>query len=450
MGKNKKKLNNQSKTPKDSGNETTESQATESIDTKEVSETVSVEDKKEEGEFTEESKETLNGGVSENSSASTDTAELLEKLKQTELERDEIQQSYDNLVSKISSMKTIFTKLKQSESELEEKSELVDQLTAENESLKQKLKESSSNKVDIETINKLKEQNIDLNNECEKLSDSLTKSRREYTSTIQELQDEKYELENQNSKISKKLHELKLEINELNLAQDEMNMEQKSYISTIDELKEKLVAKDNEISESYKTIEELKTLVSTNQTNTEKEVSSLNDKITQLEETIMTHESKNKSLVEELNTSRDELTKLNEEIKKIDELKTEVHNKQLQIGKLRHEAIILNEHLTKALTMLKQGGENGSNKTIDKELISNIIISFLQFPRGDTKKFEALNLISALLEWDELQKISAGLTHLPNLKNQQTKLDKDGNEVPVRQSFVSLWTEFLEKESTGK
>ena len=64
-------------------------------------------------------------------------------------------------------MKTIFTKLKQSESELEEKSELVDQLTAENESLKQKLKESSSNKVDIETINKLKEQNIDLNNECE-------------------------------------------------------------------------------------------------------------------------------------------------------------------------------------------------------------------------------------------------------------------------------------------
>ena len=58
--------------------------------------------------------------------------------------------------------------------------------------------------------------------------------------------------------------------------------------------------------------------------------------------------------------------------------------------------------------MLKQGGENGSNKTIDKELISNIIISFLQFPRGDTKKFEALNLISALLEWDELQKISAG------------------------------------------
>ena len=49
MGKNKKKLNNQSKTPKDSGNETTESQATESIDTKEVSETVSVEDKKEEG-----------------------------------------------------------------------------------------------------------------------------------------------------------------------------------------------------------------------------------------------------------------------------------------------------------------------------------------------------------------------------------------------------------------
>lgn len=35
-------------------------------------------------------------------------------------------------------------------------------------------------------------------------------------------------------------------------------------------------------------------------------------------------------------------------------------------------------------------------------------------------------------------------------KINKPKLDKDGNEVPVRQSFVSLWTEFLEKESSGK
>ncbi|RCK67088.1 GRIP domain-containing protein RUD3 [Candida viswanathii] len=447
MGKNKKKLNSLPQAPKDNGNETN-NPPNDSIDNEEFADKVAIEDKQDDKEEPSAEKgANSNGALAE---TSADTAELLEKLKQAEHERDEIQQSYDNLVSKISSMKTIFTKLKQSESELEEKTELVEKLTTENETLKQQLKESASNKVDVETIDKLKEANTDLNNECEKLSDALTKSRREYTSTIQELQDEKYELENQNSKISKKLHELKQEINELNLAQDEMNMEQKSYISTIDELKEKLASKDSEVSECNKTIEDFKTLVSVNQTNAEKEISSLNDKISRLEESISSHEANNKSLQEELTTSREELGQLNEEIKKIDELKTEVHNKQLQIGKLRHEAIILNEHLTKALTMLKQGGENGSSKTIDKELISNVLISFLQFPRGDTKKFEALNLISALLEWDELQKVSAGLTHLPNLKNQQTKLDKDGNEVPVRQSFVSLWTEFLEKESSGK
>ncbi|RCK55276.1 GRIP domain-containing protein RUD3 [Candida viswanathii] len=447
MGKNKKKLNSLPQAPKDNGNETN-NPPNDSIDSEELADKVAIEDKQEDKVEPSAEKETNSNGVLAESSAGT--AALLEKLKQAEHERDEIQQSYDNLVSKISSMKTIFTKLKQSESELEEKTELAEKLTTENETLKQQLRESASDKVDVDTIDKLKEANTDLNNECEKLSDALTKSRREYTSTIQELQDEKYELENQNSKISKKLHELKQEINELSLAQDEMNMEQKSYISTIDELKEKLASKDNEISEANKTIEDLKTLVSVNQTNGEKEITSLNDKISQLEESISSHEANNKNLQEELTTSREELGQLNEEIKKIDELRTEVHNKLLQIGKLRHEAIILNEHLTKALTMLKQGGENGSNKTIDKELISNVLISFLQFPRGDTKKFEALNLIGALLEWDELQKVLAGLTHLPNLKNQQTKLDKDGNEVPVRQSFVSLWTEFLEKESSGK
>ena len=78
---------------------------------------------------------------------------------------------------------------------------------------------------------------------------------------------------------------------------------------------------------------------------------------------------------------------------------------------------------------------------MDKELISNVLISFYS-SQEVIKKFEALGLIVALLEWDELQKLAAGLTHVPNTKNQQTKLDKDGNEVPVRQSFVSLWTEF--------
>ncbi|KAK7677119.1 hypothetical protein QCA50_019933 [Cerrena zonata] len=81
--------------------------------------------------------------------------------------------------------------------------------------------------------------------------------------------------------------------------------------------------------------------------------------------------------------------------------------------------------------MLKQQSNN-TNNTIDKELISNVIVSFLQFPRGDSKKFEALQLISALLEWDELRKVQAGLSH-----NQQSSANANRNEdgKPARQSF---------------
>ena len=81
---------------------------------------------------------------------------------------------------------------------------MVESLTSENEDLKRQLQDAAKSKVDSDTITKLQEQNTDLNNECERLSDSLTKSRREYNSTLQALQDENYNLENQNSKLSKK------------------------------------------------------------------------------------------------------------------------------------------------------------------------------------------------------------------------------------------------------
>jgi len=277
----------------------------------------------------------------------------------------------------------------------------------------------------------------------------LTKSRREYNSTLQALQDENYNLENQNSKLSKKVQELNLEINDLKITLNELTMDQKDYTNAIEELTDKLALKTDEVTEATKTIEDFQALVSLKQSNFDKETTSLKSTITQLEEKIAKQEKENEDVNQSLDKSQQELLELKEEVKKIDELKSEIHNKQLSIGKLRHEAIILNEHLTKALSMLRQGGDS-SKKSVDKELISNVLISFLQFPRGDTKKFEALGLIGALLEWDELQKLAAGLTHVPNTKNQQTKLDKDGNEVLVRQSFVSLWTEFLEKESSGK
>ncbi|CAD1808848.1 Troponin family protein [Candida parapsilosis] len=397
-------------------------------------------------------------GVSSMASQSETNIEnlTLEKLQQVEKERDEIKHSYDNLVSRLSSFKTVFANMKKAEVELEEKSELVDKLNEDNDKLKEEnsrlkksLENEASNKVEQTLYSQLQEQNTNLNNECEKLSDTLTKTRREYTSTIEELQDEKYSLENENSKMSKKVHELKQQINDLTVAQGEFDQEKRDLADSVNVFKERLDVKDKELKSANANIEELNNLISENSKLFEKEKSSLLERIEGLNKIIAEKDDTIETLRTEVRNMKQKLLESELKSSEIADLKKELNNKQLLIGKLRHEAVILNEHLTKALTMMKQKGE-GSNKTVDAELLSNVIISFLQFPRGDSKKFEALQLISALLEWDQSQKIAAGLQHVPNAKGGRTKVDPDGNETPTRQSFISLWTEFLEKESSGK
>jgi hypothetical protein len=76
----------------------------------------------------------------------------------------------------------------------------------------------------------------------------------------------------------------------------------------------------------------------------------------------------------------------------------EVKEKNLLIGKLRHEAVTLNEHLTKALRILKKGRPEDN---VDKQIITNYFLHFLGLDRSDPKKFEALQLISALLGWTD-------------------------------------------------
>ena len=69
-------------------------------------------------------------------------------------------------------------------------------------------------------------------------------------------------------------------------------------------------------------------------------------------------------------------------------------------------AVILNEHLTKALRLLKRASPSSS---VDKQVITNFLLQFLSLPREDTKRFEILNLISSILEWNDEQRQKAGL-----------------------------------------
>lgn len=407
-------------------NEAVDNDVQEVQDSKDVQDEVNeVQDEVHDGQDTQEEA---------NGSLQSKIAQLTLESSNAIEERDKIQQLYDSLMGKLILMKSLFTNMKKTETELELANEVNKNLQDEIERLEKENKSLTISSESAQDSKKLTTRIELLNNECERLSKSLNKSTKEYEFTIEELTNDKYQLENQNAKLNRRVNEYKVELSEFHLVQDEVNSENSNLLLKIEELTQIIEDKELTIAEGTK----IKTTLERNVNNLKEELllykKTKEEEIDELKVKISQHDDSSKELHNQLETSLSEISALNEELSKSDQLKSELHNKQLQIGKLRHEAIILNEHLTKSLSMLKQ---NNNKNTIDKQLISNILISFLQFPRGDTKKFESLQLISALLEWDESQKVLAGLSN-----------EHEGDL--QRQSFASLWTDFLEKESTSK
>lgn len=93
-----------------------------------------------------------------------------------------------------------------------------------------------------------------------------------------------------------------------------------------------------------------------------------------------------------------ELENTRKELERALPFEKEVKEKNLLIGKLRHEAVILNDHLTKALRFLKRGKPEDN---VDRQIVTNHFLHFLMLDRSDPKKFQVLQLIAALLGWTE-------------------------------------------------
>ena len=115
------------------------------------------------------------------------------------------------------------------------------------------------------------------------------------------------------------------------------------------------------------------------------------------------------------------LEESNTNITRTQELEKEIKEKQLLIGKIRHEgtymywyyssinvllAVIMNEHLMEALRRLRR---NSTDFNVDRRLVTNVLLSFLSTPRADGKRFEMLSLLASVLSWNDLEREKAGL-----------------------------------------
>jgi hypothetical protein len=68
----------------------------------------------------------------------------------------------------------------------------------------------------------------------------------------------------------------------------------------------------------------------------------------------------------------------------------------------------MNEHLTIALRKLRSSAASSSS-SVDRELVSNILLSFLSAPRTDGTRFEMLTILANVLAWGEVEREKAGL-----------------------------------------
>ncbi|KAL1967503.1 hypothetical protein VTN77DRAFT_3018 [Rasamsonia byssochlamydoides] len=134
------------------------------------------------------------------------------------------------------------------------------------------------------------------------------------------------------------------------------------------------------------------------------------------------------------------------ELERLQPFEKEVKEKNLLIGKLRHEAVTLNDHLTKALRFLKRGKPEDN---VDRHIVTNHLLHFLALDRSDPKKFEILQLIAALLQWTDDQREQAGLAR-PGASNASSGLRAPSFSVHRTPSTPSLATEYFENGSTGK
>ena len=72
----------------------------------------------------------------------------------------------------------------------------------------------------------------------------------------------------------------------------------------------------------------------------------------------------------------------------------------------RHPAVTLNEHLMEALRRLRR---NAADTSVDRRLVTNVLLQFITTPRADPKRFEMLGLMASILQWSDQERECAGL-----------------------------------------
>ncbi|KAM0787675.1 hypothetical protein ACM66B_003738 [Microbotryomycetes sp. NB124-2] len=374
---------------------------------------------------------------------------LNDELDKTRQDRDEFESQYRGLLSKLTTMRnTLGDKLRQDADELDRRGNEISELRATNEDL-------------ASTVETLRNELIQANEDSEHAHTELERMRQtafdsqkstsdeatERELALRDLQEDlervRYEREEWESEAMRervRREEAQARVNQLELELAQANKERETLRHERDREAESATNLHAVLEEFQEAKErELKTTLG----DLKAQVKEANDHLVMYKERAKNAETA--------------LLNAQDDSDKVESLTKQVKDQSLLIGKLRHEAVILNEHLTEALRRLKKGDNEAS---VDRRLVSNVLISFLLTPRGDSKRFEMLQVLSSILSWTDDQREQVGLQRTSALSgpgvisgrrtgrgHARSGKGKEADDNGAEESFSNLWIEFLLKES---
>lgn len=377
--------------------------------------------------------------------------ELTEEKERLLSEKDDMSGQVRSLQKDIAALET---KLIESEKQKQSSQEREKQLSKEHQSLLGKLshiKETLTPR--LEQDKQLRQKVSDLGKELEVTKRELEKSREDMMMRDEETSSE---IERQEQTIA-----------ELSDRLEKVQSEREEYESLAMQLDAQCSQVGEQLQSSQQELEKLKVRMAEEQTQHESERASLSNLQTVLEEFQTTKDAEMRAAVEHIerqlavakkswaeyeeraHTAETALEKYQQDVGKTQKYEKEIKEKNLLIGKLRHEAIILNEHLVEAMRKLK---EETSENNVDRQLITNLLVGFFLAPRGDRKRYDILTIISNVLQLTEEQKEQIGLSRPKNGGGGSGGgaahlLPSPIMEQPQKESFTDAWISFLLKES---
>ncbi|KAJ8502040.1 hypothetical protein ONZ45_g11901 [Pleurotus djamor] len=396
----------------------------------------------------------------------TDIQRLKEELAKTKEEKEVLASQYNNLLAKLTAMRTTLgNKLKQDAEELDRREQLLQQLTAQNEdlastveTLKQELVSSNQDaerahaeldNVRSRALLESTQESVFRERELRETQTELERCRMERDEWQRSAEQEKVTADEVRSLLEEYQRDVELERESGGRLAAELEAEREKSANLQSVLQDFQAAKDHELRQAVK---------------------DLDVQLTQATQSLA--EFKSRALNAELQLEETQTTST-----RVQELEKEVKEKHLLIGKLRHEgmlhrfpyttlipiltentpAVIINEHLMEALRRLRR---NSSESNVDRRLVTNVLLSFLATPRGDNKRFEMLGLLATILSWSDAEREKAGLQRASSTvptsgsggfwsKSPTPAPKAELEKTDETESFSRLWVEFLLTEANS-